>query len=35
MRKKLAVTNRKGEILWMAKSDDAFYRAYYIEKGQL
>jgi arylsulfate sulfotransferase len=35
MRKKLAVTNRKGDILWLAKSDAGFYRAYYIEKEVL
>lgn len=27
MSKKLAITNQSGDILWMAKSDDSFYRA--------
>jgi len=32
MRKLLAVTNRQGDILWLARSDHEFYRAYYLDK---
>ena len=35
MRKILTITNRQGDILWLAKSDHAFYRAYYLDKAIL
>ena len=33
--KTLIVTNRSGEILWLAKSDNAFYKAYVVNKNIL
>lgn len=30
--KTLIITNRQGDIKWMAQSDHAFYRAYYLDK---
>lgn len=35
MRNKLLITNRKGEIIWFAKCDQGFYRAYYLDKAIL
>ena len=35
MRKLLAITNRKGHILWLARSDHEFYRAYYLNRDVL
>ncbi len=35
MRNSLIITNRKGDILWLAKSDHEFYRAYYLDKAIL
>jgi len=35
MNKFLAVTNREGDILWLAKSEHGFYRAYYLDKDVL
>ena len=31
MRKKIGITNQSGDILWMARTDNEFYRAYYID----
>jgi hypothetical protein len=31
----LIITNRKGDVLWHAKSDIGFYRAYFLEKAVL
>lgn len=31
----LVVTNKKGEVLWLAKSDEEFYRAYYLDRSVL
>ena len=31
MNKRLVITNMKGEIVWMASSNHAFYRAYYLD----
>jgi len=28
----LIITNREGKIMWLAKSDHSFYRAYYVSK---
>lgn len=33
--KKLIITDRSGNIVWMANSDHAFYRAYYLDKAFL
>jgi len=35
MAKALIVTNRKGDILWLARSAHGFYRAYYVDKAIL
>lgn len=35
MTKDLIVTNRKGEVLWQAKSGIGFYRAYYLDEAIL
>lgn len=35
MRKKLAVTDSLGSVLWMANTNEEYYRAYYIQKGFL
>jgi len=35
MTKTLIVTNRGGDILWLAKCDYPFYRAYYLDKNIL
>lgn len=31
MNKRLVITNSEGEVTWMALSDQAFYRAYYLD----
>ena len=33
MRKKIAITNGSGELLWMAATDHEFYRAYYLDES--
>ena len=35
MSKTLIITNRQGDILWLAKSGHGFYRAYYVDKAIL
>ncbi|MAJ50502.1 MAG: hypothetical protein CMB82_02670 [Flammeovirgaceae bacterium] len=32
MRKKIIITNKLGDILWMARTSEEFYRAYYIDE---
>lgn len=31
MNKRLVITNKQGKVVWMASSDHAFYRAYYLD----
>ena len=35
MSKTLIITNRQGDILWLARSGHGFYRAYYLDKAIL